>query len=397
MKRSLPILLLIVLFGSFGLVAWHLLRARVEAGRDLPAYSVYSEMPDGLAETARFVRKLGWEPVALTRPIRQLRPGTAPRLLVMVEPHAPGTGLGGQADFAPAEVRGLLGWVKEGNTLLLLSRQRTALHTELGITLRPDPTATEADLDREVVPHAAGGYTAGIERLRIEGQDQLQGGPGLPLWTVPERPGDGARLVRHGRGRVLVVADASLLTRRGLVRADNALFLYNVLRLHAHDGQVFFDEYHHGLHAGGGFWGYLPYHRLHWALLPVLATLLVAGWSVGVRLGPAVPHPQPSHTDAVDYASALARIYQGAGAQHLLAGVLTRDFANRLAALLKLRRSTAPADLRAAWRQHQGSASTTLDGLLDAADELRHGRPTNALLLRDAQAFARFLQDHGTV
>ena len=70
MSRLFSWLLLFALFGVFGAVVYFVLQARVEAGRGMPHYSVYSEEPDGLAETARFVRKLGWEPVALTRPVQ---------------------------------------------------------------------------------------------------------------------------------------------------------------------------------------------------------------------------------------------------------------------------------------------------------------------------------------
>src|SRR5262249_54839879 len=90
MRRSLPWLLVLVLFGGFFAVAGYVLVRRAEVGREMPAYSIYAEDTDGLAETARLLRQLGWEPVALTRPVQQLRPEPMPRLLVMIEPTAAG-------------------------------------------------------------------------------------------------------------------------------------------------------------------------------------------------------------------------------------------------------------------------------------------------------------------
>ena len=45
-------------------------------------------------------------------------------------------------------------------------------------------------------------------------------------------------------------------------------------------------------------------------------------WMWAVRLGPATPTPRTRETDAVDYASALARLYQQAGARRRLARTL---------------------------------------------------------------------------
>jgi hypothetical protein len=397
MTRYLSWALLLSLFGVFAVVVYLVLQARVEAGREMPHYSVYSEEPDGLAETARFVRKLGWEPVALTRPVQQLRADAASRLLVIVEPQSAVPQPGGETGIGRLEARALLRWVAEGNTLLLCGRHSDALHRELGVELTTDLTAAEDDSARAVDLGEAGAYTDGIDRLLVEGRDELTASKGLPLWWLDLRVG--AVLVRHGQGRVLIVADPALLARRGLVRADNALLLYNVLRRHARDGRVYFDEYHHGLRSGGGFWGYLNYHGQHWVLLPVLAALAVAIWSMAIRLGPAVTPPQVEQTDAVDYASALARIYQGAGVRHLLADSLTRSFVGTLTRHLGLRRSAPPAEILAAWGKRQEGAAPAaavqqLEGLLRGAADLRKLAVGDRQLLFWTRAFDRFIKDH---
>src|SRR5438128_1957574 len=132
------------------------------------------------------------------------------------------------------------------------------------------------DEDRltEVVLGDAVGYTEGVTKLLVEGRDAVRSHAGLPLWWVGDEPG--ALLLKQGQGRVLVVADPSLLTLRGLRRADNARFLVNTAALHAQDGRVYFDEYHHGLRSGGGLLGYLHEHHRVWILLPLLALLVVA-------------------------------------------------------------------------------------------------------------------------
>jgi hypothetical protein len=386
MTRSLCWLLALVLLGVFGAAVVITLRARLAAGTGMPAYSVYSEDADeGLAEAGRQLRLWGWEPVAVTRPVQNTHDQG---LLVLVEPEGTARLPGEDADLTDAEVKGLLHWVEQGNTLLFCCGRITNLHHALGIDLSADNRSehfqpTTADLGE------AGPYTARIDRLVVDGRKTLGDGTGLPLWWVGQNPG--AVVVGRGRGRVLVIADPSLVTLPGLEREDNVLFLYNVARLHARGGRVYFDEYHHGLRSAGGFWGYLRYHNLQWTLLPILLVVGMAVWRAAVRLGPAVPTPKAVRADAVDYASAVARIYQRAGARRLLARTLARAFPAALTRHLRLRRAALPAEILAAWRQRYPRESTQrLQGLLRGLAELRRGDVSDRQLLTWARAFDQF-------
>ncbi len=384
-----------MVFGSllvgFAAATGYLLRERRLAGRDLPSYSVYSEARDGLGEAAFVLRQLGWTPVAVTRPIQDHRQRG---LLVLAEPPS-----GRLADDALSknDADALLRWVERGNTLLLLGRNNTPLHETLHIAvLDGEPRGEEAfhavDLD------AAGGYTAGIERLSVGSRSTLRAPSNtLPLWWVGDRPG--AVIMGRKKGRVLVVADARWLTREGLIRAngesrdDNVVFLANVARLDGRDGKIYFDEYHRGLHSGGGFWGYLEAHGERATPLLVLIVLLVAGWTWAVRLGPAVPKAVVSGADAVDYASALARLYQKTGTRRMLARTLIRGFLGDLTHFLRLRPQALPAEILAAWRQHDnGPSLARLQTLLRGIGELRRGEASERQLLAWTRAFAEFTQ-----
>jgi hypothetical protein len=135
----------------------------------------------------------------------------------------------------------------------------------------------------------------------------------------------------------------------GLRRGDNVIFAVNVARAHSVDHRIYFDEYHHGLRSGGGFWGYLRYHDEQWTIGAVMLVAAVAGWAAAIRLGRPVPRATESTADAVDYASAVARIYERAGARHLLAQILARDFQGFLSRNLRLRPSALPVEILAAW------------------------------------------------
>jgi hypothetical protein len=160
---------------------------------------------------------------------------------------------------------------------------------------------------------------------------------------------------------------------------------------------VYFDEYDHGLRSAGGFWGYLRAHNLLWAVLPILLVVGMAVWRAAVRLGPAVPTPKALRADAVDYASAVARIYQRAGARRLLARTLARDFPAALTRHLRLRRAALPAEILAAWRQRYPRESTQrLQGLLRGLAELRRGDVSDRQLLAWTRAFDQFEKEVAT-
>jgi hypothetical protein len=387
MPRSAYWFLSLLLFGVFGVAVAYVLRERIIAGKGLPPFSVYSEEANGLHEAANLLSQLGYQPVALTRPVQNTRHRG---LLILVEPQRHSVLPGDDEPMTEAEAMSILRWVEYGNTLLLSSRQTTALHRLLNVTeVSPGDGAAEAP--GHAVVNEAGGYTAQIDTLSVERFASLQTRDGLPLWEIEKNIG--AVLLRHGRGHVIVVADPTLLTARGLGRDDNVMFLVNVARLDGRDHIVYFDEYHHGFRSAGGFWGYLGYHGEQLALLPIFVVILAAAWRVMIRLGPAIPTPAAPQADAVDFASALARLYQKAGARRLLGKSLTRGFLAALTRYLKLRKTALPAEILVAWqpKDEKDTSKEHLKRLLKGVGELRKGDVPERDLLKWAREFDDFL------
>jgi hypothetical protein len=355
----------------------------------MPEFSLFSEEANGLAEVARKLDQMGWRTVPLTR---LANPAAHHGLLVLVEPEDDVSIFGSGHALAEADVNALLRWVEAGNGLLICGRRNSELTRALDVTVTAYGPEND-DTPYRLEPDEAGPYTAGIDRVEVEGRHSLDAERGLPLWWQDDRPA--ALVMRWGAGRVLFVTDPSFLTSRRLHRgADNLVFLANVAALHARDGRVYFDEYHHGIRASGGFWGYLQYHGQRVAVVPVLLVVAVAIWAVAVRLGPAVTTPRAPSVDAVDYASAVARIYRQTGARRMLARSLARGFLTRLARRLDARPSALPAELLACWRQRHPTASVArLKTLLSGAGELRKGEVNDAQMLAWTRAFDEFEQD----
>jgi hypothetical protein len=388
MGRLTSWLLVVLLLGAFGAVVGYVLYTRIQAGVGMPPYSVYSEEAEGLSEAAFVLDKLGWSPVAVTRPIQN----TEHRgLLVVVEPGRSGPFQDETDALSDAESQAILRWVEQGNAVLLAGRRNSHLHQLLGVMTSGKP-GEGPDAPEAVRLGEGGAYLEGVESLSADGRVSLTAPGGLPLWRVHGQPG--AVLLRRGKGYVVAVADPGVLTNRGLGRDDNVLFLRNVAEVHARDGRVYFDEYHHGFRSAGGFWGYLGHYGLRWALVPLLIVVGVVAWRWMVRLGPAVPTPRTEQTDAVDYASALARLYQRAGSRHLLARTLAVGFLGALTKHLRLRRNALPAEILAAWGQYDaGPSMGRLKNLLRGVAELRKGTVSERRLLYWTQAFDGFIAE----
>jgi hypothetical protein len=385
MSRVTSWVLVVVLLGVFGVVIGYVLRERIRAGVGMPAYSVYSEEGDGLSEAAYVLGRLGWAPVAVTRPIQNT---DHHGLLIVAEPGRSGPFQDEQDALSDAESQAVLRWVEEGNTMLLCGRRNSRLHQLLGVTTTGKPPPGPETIQAARLGEG-GAYLNDVTRLSADGRATLSAPAGLPLWWANN--GAGAVLLRWGKGRVIVVADPAVIANRGLGRDDNVLFLRNVAERDARDGKVYFDEYHHGFCSAGGFWGYLGHYGQRLALVPLLIVVGVVLWRWTVRLGPAVPTPRTEQADAVDYASALARLYRRAGTRRLLARTLARGFLGALTKHLRLRRNALPAEILAAWGQSDaGPSMERLKRLLRGVAELRKGEVTERQLLQWTRAFDEF-------
>jgi hypothetical protein len=96
----------------------------------------------------------------------------------------------------------------------------------------------------------------------------------------------------------------------------------------------------------------------------------------------------------VDYASAVARIYQRAGVVRLLAQNMARDFLGRLTNHLRLRRSALPAEILAAWKNRHGPKLVErLSELLRGITELRRVSAGKEMSPRELLTWSRTQDD----
>ncbi|MEM8736989.1 MAG: DUF4350 domain-containing protein [Planctomycetota bacterium] len=227
----------------------------------------------------------------------------------------------------------LLDWVARGNTLIQITRRRTAVMRELGVAFA---SGGSTGLDPE------GGWAEKLEQQQLKGaapdvlntwtvpafwrSAEADVGPGNRLvlleaprpFAVDGPPGWEPRLwngreahggeIAHGQGRVIFVGSPSPALNHGLPRQDNLAWMLELLGRDT----VVFDEWAHGIGHGGTVLETLAYFGLVPLLLQAPVWLLFYRWAFAGRrrlpsgVGDAGAE---ANRDAID---TLARLYHHA-------------------------------------------------------------------------------------
>lgn len=246
-----------------------------------PPGSSYATTPFGAAAYASLLDRAG-------HPVRQLRTPITDReprdgeTLVILEPDV----------MEPDEAEAIRAWVEDGGRLVLGASGGVAWIEQL-LDAPPSWTTTETFDRKPLIPLAD---VDQIQALDRSGFRDL--GPNLPMIGPADAPM--AALTPLGRGTVILLADASPVSNRGLARADNAAFGLAL----AGDGPVAFLETVHGYGVSRGFGG-LP-SEIKWALLGLMLTSLVALWVAGKRFGDPEAEDTEPPPPRVEYVDALA-------------------------------------------------------------------------------------------
>jgi hypothetical protein len=317
--------------------------------RDVPVPTTAERGASGLLGALTWLREEGIRVVSLRERFGTLTksPGLSPtgNLLIVTLPAA--------SAFRTDEAVALDGWVRRGNTLLIVAalsdrpdwaRSERGLVGDLQLLSGLEVQARPA----EEAPQKNGATAKGLERVTreslglaepirstlvpnrphpyLEGVRQAVALSDLPPtgWTmkVPrdgfmltlaheEGSGDGVLWVRPlGSGTVLVSGFASLFANQTLGQADNARLLSNIVAAAtAGGGAVIFDDQHQGLSAVYDPAKFYKDRRLYATLAIVAAVWLV--WVLGATQlqAPAVRRPAPQETQLVrDTGLFLARV-----------------------------------------------------------------------------------------
>jgi hypothetical protein len=316
-----------------------------------PDGSSYATAPEGAAAFAELLGRAGHPMRRLRTPLAE-RPPDPGTTLVVLDP----------GQVPPDEARAIGRFVRAGGRLVAGGGPVYWLGTVLDSPPAWSPSRPGRAKVVVPAPETAGVATVPFQR----GGFWKRPGGALPLLATPA--GVVAAVARAGRGRAVLLADASPLHNRGLAAGDAAAF--GLALAGGERRPVAFLETVHGYGQRTGL-AALPARAL-WAIAGLALAALALLWSMGRRLGSPEDEERALAPPRRDYVEAVARALSSSGDERGIAEAAARAARRRLAA-----RAGLPA-------------APGTEALRDAAERFGLGEPETAAVLaeRDADALA---------
>ncbi|MGZ3496646.1 MAG: DUF4350 domain-containing protein [Vulcanimicrobiaceae bacterium] len=305
-------------------------------------YSTYDFGRNGYAALYELLRREAVPAGQFERPLSLLDPDV--RTLVI---SGPASGEISAGDFTRGDADALVAWAKRGGRLIVF-----------GSPVTSDPRlaypATSA-LRKPVRVARSVSRAMELRRVqRVSGTFQEAFDPRAKRRGVPELLADGkivALAYRLGRGEVVAIPDATIVSNAQLAHTDNARFAYALLGI----GPVAFDERVHGYAEHRRFWDALP-AAVQVAVLMAIGLVVLALVGANIPFAPALAPLRASERDSSEYIESMARLLmRGRAARRAIA-----DCAEAVLRALRLRTGLGPkapaADVaarldRAGWRE----------------------------------------------
>jgi len=321
------------------------------------------------------LEELGYDPQRWGRPFGKLT-GAGNALFVI----APS-----KIAFEASETQHLLRWVGEGNLLVFASiaghpfgmrmRERQLMSP---LEIPPDmegvggagPLADGArpwDLSEGlyVKPLPGEPYQSRVRSLYFDRRKAAC--PGAAEWTHLCAQGGTSFAARRpwGKGAVVFLTNTGVLRNRTILEGDNAYFLVNLVDARG-DGQVLFDEYHHGYvtHPLDGDRSTLKGVGFFYLQLLLAAVVYVVARAR--RLGRPIPLTVERPRSSSEFVQAMADVYSRAKVDRYALDFCYLDLRRALMARMGLSQSAEDANIRHQLALRNREAAAALAQALDA-------------------------------
>jgi hypothetical protein len=249
--------------------------------QQFPRLSTLSSAPSGALALKLWIHELGYE--VNEQVLTAFAPPEQASIIFMLEPRLP----------TEVEMDSVDNWVESGGTLIAIGEGYEMLplvdHYKFFFNYLPDNTGRPSNetpllesppsLD---LKNAKVNITLGSERNDYVVLSAYQGKPVLVSFEL-------------GKGRVILGTTAVSFTNEGLKQDGNPTLVLNVLALARQKGDVWFDEWHHGLQNGAQISGPAEFLRstpVGRSLLFVTFAVFIAFLMQGRGFGRPVPLPQ---------------------------------------------------------------------------------------------------------
>jgi Domain of unknown function (DUF4350) len=234
-------------------------------------------------------------------------------------------------------------------------------------------------------------YTFGAPKIVLQTGNTwhaLVGGQ-LPLYG--ERSAPVVVSWQIGGGRILWWAAATPLTNSGISRENNLNLFLNAMSSPVQSDrsavQVYWDEYFHGQRAS--LWSYVEKTPVAWGLLQLAILGLIVFFTFGRRSGPVVLPPVVSRLSPLEFVDTLGGLYERAGAEPAVVGLVYQRFRATLSRQLRLSSNVPDAALAEAAQGRLGWKESGLKTTLAraaVASRARKVTPQEALgLIRELE------------
>jgi hypothetical protein len=252
----------------------------------------------------------------------------------------------------PDELKALDTWVRDGGTLVLVSSPLNAFAKHFGF--EPKMRSHDQKKEEKTLSFLPGPYIRG--QRKITSELHLPIDSAKPEAIVHARDAFGNLIVakEDGKGRVIEIADPSLFSNLHLREGDHARLALDVLLTHLGEGQLLFDEYHHGYGRVNSVAAYIFESGTFVPLLQVALLLLVLWAAAGRRFGPARPMLRETERSSMEYIRAMAQLFQRVKARRLALESVVHWFDEETRRLLldkdpAFQRDMAEAKKRLSW------------------------------------------------
>jgi hypothetical protein len=137
--------------------------------------------------------------------------------------------------------------------------------------------------------------------------------------------------LKHGAGRVIVLASASMLQNAELGSSDGGELFVRLLRHYAPNVPVVFDEYHLGIGERRSLMRYLRQMGAAPIALQLAILIALVLWRAGARFGAVLPPAPAPPPESASFVNALGQLYERSADARGALELIARDAWSRIA------------------------------------------------------------------